>query len=76
MLTHAADVDGVDPPAVKQVEFSYLTWWQPSPKVKPQPLRSGKASSASSRWLVGDHEAVFVVGDRQDSDTSLRPAQR
>ena len=27
--------------------------WQPSPKVKPQPFFSGKASSAISRWLVG-----------------------
>ena len=27
--------------------------WQPSPKVKPQPLRSAKASPAISRWLVG-----------------------
>ena len=27
--------------------------WQPSPKVKPQPLFSGNASRASSRWLLG-----------------------
>ena len=27
--------------------------WQPSPKVKPQPFFSGKASRASSRWLLG-----------------------
>src|SRR5690606_5582910 len=27
--------------------------WQPSPKLKPQPFFSGKASRASSRWLLG-----------------------
>ena len=64
MLTHAADVDGVDPPAVKEVEFR-IGPVAAIAEGKPQPLRLREGILRQFAMAGGDHEAVFVVGDRQ-----------